>query len=70
MAGDNAETIPVKLWDAKRPCFERGQENQFIISYPEDVGELSYVQIWHNNAGLFPYSNISGCPDKSNSCIP
>jgi hypothetical protein len=41
------------MWDAKRPCFERGQENQFIVSYPQEVGELSYVQIWHNNAGTF-----------------
>lgn len=61
MAGDNAETIPVKLWDAKRPCFERGQENQFIVSYPEEVGELSYVQIWHNNAGVFVCFLIQTC---------
>lgn len=51
MVGDKDETVPVKLWDAKRPCFERGQENQFIASYPQEIGELSYVQIWHNNAG-------------------
>ncbi|XP_028402707.1 polycystic kidney disease protein 1-like 2 isoform X2 [Dendronephthya gigantea] len=54
MVGDDDETVPVKLWDAKRPCFERGQENQFIVSYSQEVGELSYVQIWHNNAGVSP----------------
>jgi hypothetical protein len=53
LSGDNDETLPVKMWDSKRPCFERGQENQFIVSYPQEVGGLSYVQIWHNNAGTF-----------------
>ena len=59
MSGDNDETLPIKLWDAKRPCFERGQENQFIVSYPQEVGQLSYVQIWHNNAGKFDFSFLS-----------
>ena len=59
MSGDNDETLPIKLWDAKRPCFERGQENQFIVSYPQEVGQLSYVQIWHNNAGKFDFSFFS-----------
>ena len=53
MSGHKDEALPVKLWDRNRPCFERGQENAFIVSYPKSLGELVYVQIWHNNAGTY-----------------
>ena len=56
MSGDESETLPVWLHDRKRPCFERGQTNTFVISYPCGVGDLSYVRLWHDNSGiqLFP----------------
>ncbi len=52
MAGDYGETEPVRLKDRHRPCFERGQENSFLVSYPKGIGDLSYLQIWHDNSGL------------------
>ena len=51
MSGDQGDTLPVWLHDRQRPCFERGQTNTFVISYPQGVGDLSYIQIWHNNSG-------------------
>ena len=51
MSGDQGETLPVWLHDRERPCFERGQRNTFVVSYPAGVGDLSYVQIWHDNSG-------------------
>ena len=51
MSGDQCETLPVKLWDRHRPCFQRAQENAFVVGYPEPIGDVTYVQIWHNNTG-------------------
>ena len=53
MAGDEGETKPVRLKDRRRPCFQRGQENAFIVSYLKGVGDLTYFQIWHDNSGLY-----------------
>ncbi|XP_028416899.1 polycystic kidney disease protein 1-like 2 [Dendronephthya gigantea] len=54
MTGDEGETQPVRLKDRHRPCFQRGQENAFIVSYPKGVGDLTYLQIWHDNSGSSP----------------
>ena len=51
MTGDNDQTMPVWLHDKNRPCFQRGQTNPFVIGYSQSIGDLSYVQIWHNNGG-------------------
>ena len=51
MTGDEGETPPAWLRDRERPCFERGQTNSFVVSYPHGIGDLSYVQIWHDNSG-------------------
>ena len=52
MSGDDGETLPVWLHDRQRPCFERGQTNTFVISYPRAIGDLNYVQIWHDYSGM------------------
>ena len=51
MSGDEGETLPVRLRDRERPCFECGQTNTFVVSYPYGVGDLTYIQIWHDNSG-------------------
>ena len=51
MNGDEGDTQPVRLRDRQRPCFERGQENAFVVSYPQGIGDLTYLQIWHDNTG-------------------
>lgn len=51
MSGDESDSLPVWLHDRQRSCFERGQINTFVISYPRGVGDLNYVQIWHDNSG-------------------
>ena len=58
MSGDEGETTPVRLHDRHRPCFERQQENMFVVSYPQGIGDLSYVQIWHDNSGNILHFNI------------
>ena len=63
MSGDRGETCPVRLRDRHRPCFERQQENVFVVSFPMGIGDLSYLQIWHDNSGnvevWFTLSNVS-----------
>ena len=53
LSGDGGETLPVRLRDRQRPCFERGQTNAFVVSYPRGIGDLNYVRIWHDNSGIY-----------------
>ena len=53
MYGDDGETQPVRLRDRRRPCFTRGQENQFVVSYPQGIGDFTGLKIWHDNSGKF-----------------
>jgi hypothetical protein len=66
MSGDQGETLPVRLHDRERPCFERGQTNSFVIAYPHGVGDLSYVQIWHDNSGTVEPELFSNLPELMN----
>ncbi len=53
MHGEEGETQPVRLKDRHRPCFTRGQENEFIVSYPQGIGDLTCLKIWHDNSGKY-----------------
>ena len=57
MKGEEGETKPVRLKDRHRPCFERGQENQFVVSYPHGIGDLICFRIWHDNSGKSELNN-------------
>lgn len=60
IVGDKDESLPVRLYDRHRPSFERGQDNAFVVSYPEGVGDVSYVQIWHDNSGMWEIAGDVG----------
>ena len=68
MTGDNNQSIPVRLHDKNRPCFQRGQTNSFVIGYPHSVGDLSYVQIWHNNGGNVKPATVNSVYARTISC--
>lgn len=39
------------LVDLDRKVFQRGQENNFMITLPRRLGNLSHIRIWHDNYG-------------------
>ena len=64
MVGVEDESVPIRLLDRDRPCFERGQDNAFVVSYPKGVGDVSYVQIWHDNSGMHTYTGTNTSMSK------
>lgn len=53
LSGDEGESEPRLLKDPKRKTFQRRGVDVFLATFPESLGELNYLQIWHNNAGKF-----------------
>ena len=45
---------PIVLYDPMRQCFQRSSIDTFLISSRDFVGDVSYLQIWHDNTGLTP----------------
>lgn len=53
LSGDEGESEPCLLKDPKRKTFQRRGVDVFLATFPESLGELNYLHIWHNNAGKF-----------------
>ena len=51
LSGDEWESTPMALVDLDRKVFQRGQENNFMITLPRRLGNLSHIRIWHDNYG-------------------
>ncbi|XP_022779645.1 uncharacterized protein LOC111321123 [Stylophora pistillata] len=51
LSGDEWESTPMALVDLDRRVFQRGQENNFVITLPRRLGNLSHIRIWHDNYG-------------------
>ncbi|XP_013386043.1 polycystic kidney disease protein 1-like 2 [Lingula anatina] len=52
--GDEDETEPRLFWDPKRPVFERGGVDSFLMACPRPLGSLSLARVWHDNSGKSP----------------
>ena len=51
LSGDEWESTPMPLVDQDRKVFQRGQENNFVITIPRRLGNLNHIRIWHDNYG-------------------
>lgn len=51
ISGDEWESTPMPLVDHDRKVFQRGQENNFVITLPRPLGNLTHIRIWHDNYG-------------------
>jgi len=40
------------LVDYNRKVFQRGQENNFVVTLPRRLGNLNHIRIWHDNLGI------------------
>ncbi|EDO31945.1 predicted protein, partial [Nematostella vectensis] len=54
LAGDEGEGEPRILKDPKRKTFQRRGIDVFLATYPESLGEINYLHIWHDNTGRSP----------------
>ncbi|XP_078692098.1 polycystin-1-like protein 2 [Branchiostoma floridae x Branchiostoma belcheri] len=52
--GQDRESLPFILSDSKRVTFEKGSVDSFLVSTSEPLGDLTYLRVWHNNAGYSP----------------
>ncbi|XP_078692969.1 polycystin-1-like protein 2 [Branchiostoma floridae x Branchiostoma belcheri] len=48
------ESPPFILSDSSRITFEKGSVDSFLVSTSEPLGDLTYLRVWHNNAGYSP----------------
>ena len=48
------ERISLKQTESGGKCFSRGSVNSFIVSFPEHLGQLYKVRVWHDNSGTNP----------------
>ena len=54
LSGDEWESAPMPLVDHDRKVFQRGQENNFVVTLPRSLGNLTHIRIWHDNYGMTP----------------
>ena len=52
LAGDEGQTKARRLRDDNRKLFQKRGEDVFLASYPDFIGDLQYVRIWHDNTGM------------------
>ena len=54
--GENGESGVIQLSDrySKKQLFARASVNNFIISLPKALGNITKIKIWHDNAGSNP----------------
>lgn len=51
LAGDEGQTEPRQFKDDNRKIFQKRGEDVFLASFPEHIGDLQYVRVWHDNTG-------------------
>ncbi|KAM6934543.1 polycystin-1-like protein 2 [Xenentodon cancila] len=54
LLGAEGNSEPHHLTDSKKPVFERGAVDMFLIATPFFLGELQGVRLWHDNSGGHP----------------
>ena len=63
LCGEKTNSKPHVLLDEDKELFCSGSVDTFILTTPESLGELSSLQIWHNNKGNQPawYVFLNSC---------
>ncbi|XP_015245063.1 PREDICTED: polycystic kidney disease protein 1-like 2 [Cyprinodon variegatus] len=54
LLGADGNSKPHHLTDPKKPVFERGAVDLFLLTTPSCLGELQGIRLWHNNSGSHP----------------
>lgn len=54
LLGEQGNSKPHHLTDPKKPLFERGAVDLFLLTTPYSLGELEGIRLWHNNSGSHP----------------
>uniref|UniRef100_A0A3P8SK35 Polycystic kidney disease 1 like 2a n=1 Tax=Amphiprion percula TaxID=161767 RepID=A0A3P8SK35_AMPPE len=54
LLGAEGNSEPHHLTDPKKPVFERGGVDMFLITAPFCLGDLQSLRLWHNNSGSHP----------------
>ncbi|KAM9346888.1 polycystin-1-like protein 2 [Symphorus nematophorus] len=54
LLGAEGNSEPHHLTDPKKPVFERGAVDVFLITAPFSLGDLQGIRLWHNNSGSHP----------------
>uniref|UniRef100_A0AAQ6A6U0 Polycystic kidney disease 1 like 2a n=1 Tax=Amphiprion ocellaris TaxID=80972 RepID=A0AAQ6A6U0_AMPOC len=54
LLGAEGNSEPHHLTDPKKPVFERGGVDMFLITTPFCLGDLQSLRLWHNNSGSHP----------------
>ena len=80
LSGDEGQTPVRNLKDENRKIFQKRSQDVFLASFPDDIGDLNYLRIWHDNTGLLEKSpqwsyiehslklqNLKLCSNKSPS---
>ncbi|KAM4731296.1 polycystin-1-like protein 2 [Anableps anableps] len=54
LMGADRNSKPHHLTDPKKPVFERGAVDLFLLTTFSSLGELQGIRLWHNNSGSHP----------------
>ncbi len=54
VSGTEGDLGPRVLYNPIRQCFQRSAIDTFLISSCDLVGDVNYLQIWHDNTGMVP----------------
>ncbi|XP_027877842.1 polycystic kidney disease protein 1-like 2 [Xiphophorus couchianus] len=54
LLGADGNSKPHHLTDPKKPVFERGAVDLFLLTTPSSLGELQGIRLWHDNSGNHP----------------
>lgn len=52
LVGEDSESNPIALTDENKLLFTRGSTNEFLVSFPENLGKLLYLKVWHDLSGI------------------
>lgn len=53
LSGDEDQTEVRRLKDENRKIFQKRGQDVFLASFPDTVGDLQYLRIWHDNTGKY-----------------
>ncbi|XP_033504613.2 polycystin-1-like protein 2 [Epinephelus lanceolatus] len=54
LLGTEGESEPHHLTDPKKPVFERGGVDMFLLTTHFSLGDLQSIRLWHDNSGAHP----------------
>ncbi|XP_041863465.1 polycystic kidney disease protein 1-like 2 isoform X2 [Melanotaenia boesemani] len=54
LLGTEGESEPHHLTDPKKPVFERGGVDMFLLTTHFSLGDLQSIRLWHDNSGEHP----------------